>query len=222
MNTRDIVVNSIKIGIGGALGFGMGCLIGNAVGNPLGGGAALGTAAVANGIFRTIIDDQAKKNDWDYTVTSIAKTGVSTVTTAAGRSALIGLEILHPGKAACAGIWTGIGVITGIAQMALTLLIHKVAEHFDWGYSVVMILETVSSILSEIISLISLIALGLLVPTAGAIALGIAIPLLLSSVNLYRAISLIAGNADVPFRKVSQEKIDPFAPKPNPQPQPVT
>ena len=208
MNARDIIP---RVTLGGAFAFTIGYFIGKTVGAPITGGVILGTAGAAQAALQIFVNESAKKHDWSYSATVVARAAVSLLANTAGRTGLIALNILYPGKAGDAATWTGVGFITGIAQLALTLLIHKIAVQNNWSYSTVLLGQSLLSMLGDVISTITLVATGILAPSGIGIAIAVSIPFILTAVTIYNALLLKYSGKDAPFRKVLVEKFDPLA-----------
>jgi hypothetical protein len=207
MNLKEIVP---RVTLGGAFSFVIGYLAGKTVGAPITGGLILGTAGVAQRALQILVSDSAKKRDWSYSATVIVKAGVSLLVSSAGRGGLIALNILYPGKVREAAIWTGVGLIVGIAQLALTLFLHKIAETNNWSYSTVVLGQSFLTALGDVASTITLFAVGILIPSGAAIALAASVPFILTVASVYNALLLKWGGRDISFRKVLIEKIDPL------------
>ena len=211
MSVKKIFKQLSPVIFGGAFSFAIGYFAGKSVGAPVAGGVTLGTAGVAQATFQILLSQSAKKQNWNYSTTVIAKSAASLLTSTAGRAGLIALSILYPGKARSAAIWTGVGLITGIAQLVLTALLHKMADSFDWNYSTLLLGQSILSALDEAASIITLVAVGILAPSGAGFALALCVPLFLTAVSLYNAVLLKYSGKDTPFRKVLADKIDPLA-----------
>lgn len=201
---------ALRITLGGALAFAIGYFTGKTAGAPITGGIIWGTAGAAQSAFQIFVNESAKKNNWEFTATTMAKGFVSHLANIAGRIGLIALNILHPGKATAAVIWTGVGLISGIAQLCLTLAIHKIAEANDWCYSSVLLGQCCLTALGDLASTITLLAVGILAPSSAGLAVAITIPLVLTAITIYNALLLKYSGMDIPFRKVLIEKFDPL------------